>query len=291
MNKNDKKKLLEILKSLFGNEIRITPERSNNPLSADASRIGGRPALPDGFLWPFYSGESYDDDEPVSRPLAFLAQINLKDTSPLDKDGLLPESGMLSFFYELETEKWGYEPEDKGSARVFFFPDVSVLTVTDFPEELDDDYRLPEYELKFESKISVPYEDTDEFEECLCEELCEFDYDSDDLVSFLDDNELYAWENSKLLGNPFIIQNSMEEECETVTRGYGCGGSEDAKMISKEERADIEEKSADWILLFQMSGINDKLSFGDDGNIYFWIRKQDLANKDFSKVWLILQCY
>ncbi|MBR6916927.1 MAG: DUF1963 domain-containing protein [Clostridia bacterium] len=291
MNKNDKKKLLEILKSLFGNEIRITPERSKNPLSADASRIGGRPALPDGFVWPTYTGKAYDDDEPVERPLAFLAQINLKDTAPLDKDGLLPESGMLSFFYELETEKWGYEPDDKGSARVFYFPDVSALTVFDFPEELNDDYRLPEYELKFELKISVPYEDADEFEECLCEELCEFDYDSDDLESFLDDNELYSWGNSKLLGNPFIIQDSMEEECETVTRGYGCGEPGDSAGISKEEIDDIEEKSADWILLFQMSGIDDKLSFGDDGNIYFWIRKQDLADRDFSKVWLILQCY
>ncbi|MGN0700170.1 MAG: DUF1963 domain-containing protein [Oscillospiraceae bacterium] len=30
--------------------------------------------------------------------------------------------------------------------------------------------------------------------------------------------------------------------------------------------------------------------FGDCGHIYFWIRKADLAARNFDNVWLILQC-
>lgn len=30
--------------------------------------------------------------------------------------------------------------------------------------------------------------------------------------------------------------------------------------------------------------------FGDCGHIYFWIRKQDLKECNFDKIWLVLQC-
>lgn len=35
---------------------------------------------------------------------------------------------------------------------------------------------------------------------------------------------------------------------------------------------------------------NSVIMFGDCGHIYFWIRKQDLKERNFDKVWLILQC-
>ena len=33
-----------------------------------------------------------------------------------------------------------------------------------------------------------------------------------------------------------------------------------------------------------------ELMFGDVGNLYFYIRKQDLEKGNFDKVWLVLQC-
>jgi len=30
--------------------------------------------------------------------------------------------------------------------------------------------------------------------------------------------------------------------------------------------------------------------WGDDGNLYFWVREQDAKVGNFSDVWLILQC-
>ena len=44
-------------------------------------------------------------------------------------------------------------------------------------------------------------------------------------------------------------------------------------------------------LLAQFGTIDDRIMFGDCGCVYYYIRKQDLENCDFSRVWLMLQCY
>ena len=47
----------------------------------------------------------------------------------------------------------------------------------------------------------------------------------------------------------------------------------------------------DWRLLLQIdSDENCEMMWGDVGRIYFWIKTEDLKNRDFEKVWLILQC-
>ena len=80
------------------------------PLPIGASKFGGRPDLPDGFQWDTFTTDTYDDDEVKPRPLAFLAQVNLADVSAYDTEQLLPETGLLSFFYELGSQRWGVFP-------------------------------------------------------------------------------------------------------------------------------------------------------------------------------------
>ena len=85
----------------------------------------------------------------------------------------------------------------------------------------------------------------------------------------------------------------MEEECEIVTRGYRLGSPEDFAVIPDDILEQVKINSKDWILLFQMGTIETEdmdYMFGDCGHIYFWIRKQDLKNKNFDRIWLILQC-
>ena len=41
---------------------------------------------------------------------------------------------MLYFFYELETEEWGYELKNKGCAKVFYYEDTSNFELIDFPK-------------------------------------------------------------------------------------------------------------------------------------------------------------
>ncbi len=69
--------------------------------SIGQSKLGGRPDLPDQFAWPADKG----------RPLQnFLLQINFADTALFDETNPLPESGLLSFFYDLEHQPWCFRP-------------------------------------------------------------------------------------------------------------------------------------------------------------------------------------
>ena len=79
---------------------------------------------------------------------------------------------------------------------------------------------------------------------------------------------------------------------------YCCLGSRYAPLetyqkLSEDEKNDISRVGADWILLLQFASIQEddyELMFGDVGNLYFYIRKQDLAERNFDKIWLVLQC-
>ena len=279
-------KIKEKIRELARNEIRISYGKPKNPLSVTSSRIGGRPAVPADFVWPQYTGEGYDG-ETKCRHLSFMAQINLSDAAEYDTEELLPKTGILSFFYEYISSPWGFDPADKGCSRVYYFPDTENLVLAEFPDDMDEDAVIPEHEIKFEQHISVPDPmyisndiDYDEYWEC----SAEMGYEPD------------GWGDvTKILGYPDVIQNLMENECERVTRGYRCGSPEDYAKIPESEKADILEKAREWTLLFQMGTIESEeghyeFMFGDCGHIYFWIKKSDLMNRDFDKVWLILQC-
>ena len=276
-----KKFVSEILDSLKKNEITISTEFNNNSEIIDKSKIGGKPYLPKDFIWPYYQ----------ELPLSFLAQINLEEVNSLDKDKLLPSKGMLYFFYELETEEWGYHPESKGCAKVFYYEDISNFSLIDFPKDIKDYCKVPEFKVAFKSNISLPsYENFYLF-------LKEHDTFKEQDISFSDFiplyDELFIPDNNytKLLGYPEVIQNPMEEECEAVIRGFNMGGIE---SYPKKYQKEIRSASKDWILLFQMDTVETsdyELMFGDSGHIYFWIKKEDLANKNFENIWLILQCY
>ena len=286
-----KKIIAEMLTSLKKNEITISTEFNNNSEIIDKSKIGGKPYLPKDFIWPYYQ----------ELPLSFLAQINLEEVNSFDKDKLLPSTGMLYFFYELETEEWGYHPESKDCAKVFYFEDSSNFELIDFPKNMEDDYKIPEFKINFKSNISLPsYEDFDILneEEKILEKyrmsgnLKDFKNNLFDEYSNFYNEHIESLESyTKLLGYPDVIQNSMEEECEAVTRGFDMGGIE---SYPKQYQKEIRSASKDWILLFQMDTIESddyELMFGDSGHIYFWIKKEGLANKNFENIWLILQCY
>lgn len=279
-----KKKLMKLAKT----EIRISYSRPAAPLSACGSKLGGKPAVPDNFIWPEYEGKEYCDDEARLRPLSFMAQINLRDIAAYDTEALLPKTGVLSFFYDLVTMRWGFDPADKGSARVYYFPEEEKLSLRDIPDSLDEEAAVPELAVAFEPHISIPdfdsYPDgslkcdSDEYDDC--REECGYEYDE-------------LGDVTKLLGYPDVIQAPMEEECESVTRGYRCGGPEDYAKISDAEKRDIKKNAKEWTLLFQMGTIaadETEIMFGDCGHIYFWIKKSDLKACNFDNIRLILQC-
>lgn len=75
----------------WGGEMPAQEARPEEHLPIGASKLGGSPDLPPDTSWP-----SLDQ-----RPMAFIAQIALAELAPLDRDGLLPGAGLLSFFCAL----------------------------------------------------------------------------------------------------------------------------------------------------------------------------------------------
>ena len=94
------------------NSIRLKTSYKDEKLPIGASKLFGNPDVYEGFEWPSIEvdGEEYD--------LSFIAQINLGEASKYDKDGLLPEKGMLYFFYDLD--EMPHEPSDRNACKVIY---------------------------------------------------------------------------------------------------------------------------------------------------------------------------
>lgn len=268
---------------------------------APVGRFGGAPDVPGNFVWPCFETAVYGDDTVKPRPLAFLAQFGCAALAPLDADGLLPREGTLSFFYELGSQRWGFDPKDAGCARVFWFPDSSVLAPAEFPAELDADCRLPPLDLR--GRIETAYPDFEDFSlsrpdiahpSCWAQApggWSSFGEQFDKTVLTLRSGSPTG-PSHRLLGWPDIIQNNMTLECELVSRGHYLGGA--WETVSAEEKQEAARISPDgWRLLFQLDSFSQggfSLDFGDSGSVYFYIRREDLAARCFDRVWLIQQC-
>ena len=278
----------EKLESLGRNSIQLKIARKET-YKLGATRFGGKPDVPPDFVWPTYEGESYDHVV-KDRPLTFLAQFNCAELAQFDKEHLLPDHGLLSFFYETDTQCWGYYPEDKGCARVYWFEDLSALSAADFPADMEEDFKFPMVKIKLDAKTSYP--SWQDFSEMFPDEKDD-DAFNDALDELTGEDPENPDDRSQLLGWPDIIQNNMTLECELVSRGHYLGGSWES--VPQEERDALRVPSVqDWRLLFQLDTVEQgdfELMFGDCGHIYFYITKEDLAARRFDRTWLILQCY
>lgn len=298
-----KNKLKEQIEALCKNKIHMKICTSQKDVPIGQSKFGGKPHLPKGFQWYYYEGEGINK-KVKNRPLSFLAQINCREIHSFDKDKLLPDEGILYFFYELDTMSWGYDPKDVGSARVYYFSgSEKELTVTEFPEDLEEDYKMPELAIEFSSVISLPdYQEADDLLEmdCMEQEIMEaLDEDTElDIYDIYEDiTKEFGYQQPKdtltgLLGYAELIQNPIPVECELVSNGFYAGGG--WPKMSAKEKADLMEKAKEWVLLFQLDTVETDdfcLMFGDCGSIYYYIRKQDLKNHRFDRIWLVLQCY
>lgn len=228
------KKLEQAMSKAFDvmskNSIDVTYQPSHEGHEKDSSKIGGKPSLPKDFQWPYYEGKSYDGVV-ANRPLAFLAEIHLAETAEFDVEGLLPKSGVISFFYEIETEKWGFDPKDKGCGRAFYFENEETLNETEFPDDLHEDYRFPEFLMSFAQRVSLPsYGDfygtsqEKEISQQFPEETDACEWDEYDTLKEQYGCAADGWgECTRLLGYPDVIQNPMEWQCEAVSRGIYMG--------------------------------------------------------------------
>ena len=236
------------------------------PDSKSLSHFGGSPVVPGNFEWPQYKG----------KPLDFLLQIELGEIGNLNTGLELPSTGRLLFFYDTHDQKWGFDPADRGCSSVIWL-DGSGDDKRMLPREGSP---LPEVEIAFSAKNTLPDPLSDHVDTLnLTAEQKQL------LSSTASENDPpYA----QIGGFPALIQNdTMELESEATSAGIHVG--DNSAWMRSLDAAAVKQK---WQLLLQLPSMEAYGTlWGDNGNLYFWIRRDDLARRDFSKVWLILQCY
>ena len=125
------------------NGIKLKISKPKDKLPAGSSKLFGNPDVWNGFEWPYIeeNGEKYD--------LTFLCQINCTEVSALDKEGRLPKTGILYFFYDLDTMP---ETSDSRSARVLWYNgELSVLHEMLLTDEAGNSLAFSEQKIDFEA--------------------------------------------------------------------------------------------------------------------------------------------
>ena len=217
------------LKKTLRNSIRLKAEGKARTVIG-ATRFGGKPDLPNEFEWCRYERKNCEGGI-KNRPLSFIAQFNLEEISKYDTEKLLPQKGLLSFFYDADIIERGFDPNDSGCEKVFWFGDINRLKPAEFPSDLEEDFRYPPIGVLANSEDS--YQDYPDFllqKDKLTECWDDYDRAAKGLKINTPDN------SSKLLGWADIIRGNMTVGCELAYRGYSPGdGWNEATPRDKQE--------------------------------------------------------
>jgi uncharacterized protein YwqG len=240
-----------------------------------ASKIGGLPHLPASLEWPQWKGER----------LAFLAQVALAELPRPAPLAELPTEGMLYFFYDPGQSTWGFDPADRGSWRVLYAP-AAAGAPREAPADLPREAIHPEKRVRFRPIDSYPG-----WERLQVPAGLPLD-ESGPLI-----DAAYAAKSAaygelpqhQVGGYPSPQQgDEMELECQLASHGVYCGdpsGYDDPRVEG------LRAGASQWTLLLQLDSDEDvAMMWGDLGMLYFWIRSADLERRDFSGVWMVLQC-
>lgn len=246
------------LDALVNESIRVTSRPSDVPTGK--SRFGGWPDLPDSVQWPQWKGQ----------PLAFIAQFNLAETHPFDKQNLLPATGMLYFFYDAAGETYGERLEDRGGWAVLYDGGSALKPAhADLPEKA----RFHSCAVDFSNEATLPLR-PDVFGRGLT-------WTSEEHAAYETLTGSQTGIQNRLLGHADAIQDDMHIQAHLL----GNGQPSDSPLTDENQRA-----AREWILLFQAdSDVNAGMRWANNGRLYFWIERQALQAHQFNRVWVILQ--
>ena len=277
------------------------------------SKFGGLPDLPAGHHWPqrhAYPDVAQRGQYPRASerahawrlgaefPLNFLAQINFAEiwaAGALDDD--FPRSGLLSVFYDLTEKPWGDELADAVGLQLLYHdePDMVLqrLPLPDALAALPAHWHLTELACEPHACWTPLSIATVQWRE-VAQTMSREQQDSYADWRFADNGNGASadgadWCCHHLGGWPNPIQSEMQTQCALVDAGISCGNGDafrDAQTQAVRDTAD------QWVLLLQI-GTDDKglLQWGDDGQVYLWMRREDLRARRFERARLVLQCY
>ncbi|MGI4875690.1 MAG: YwqG family protein [Janthinobacterium lividum] len=236
-------------------------------VAVGASKLGGLPDLPPGTAWPTFDG----------LPLSFLGQLNLAELPDAEVRNLLPQQGMLSFFHSVTNDDYEKSPH----AVVLSPVPASELACRPQPADWPDGEEVFKTgALAMAVEQSLP-SDMGEYARAVFHDAPPSEWSSY--------CELAEPDNSRETTNKVFgyaarnLDDDLEVVAEIIYAGRDATGWQAyADQLSVPEKTAIADN---WLLLLQLD-YNDDLGmgFGDMDQFYFWIRKTDLANRDFTKV-------
>jgi hypothetical protein len=259
--------------------IRVYTERveDENSIPLGSSKIGGRPDLPRDMEW---ATATYSD-KTIS--LLFVAQFDLAELKPYDEENLLPESGILYFF---ATRPW----DDEKARLIYFDGDRSLLERKEFPEDIPPTRprewgdRFDACTVTFVPEVNI----AGSMEPNLPEGRTMGDfYNLEVITSYVEPQSSSGRFVNRLLGYNYGIPPDMQLDCQMISENLDPHSPDTYKTLTPEKRRELEQLKGNWQLLFQMdSDENAGMMWSDAGVICFYIRRQDLQIRDFSKVCL-----
>ncbi len=251
----------EILKKMLSNSI-VFEYAENKDIKPYSTKIGGNPYVPESFGNEY---PAYFDEKDNKRPFLYIAQINCNEIHKFDKCSLLPEKGMLYFFCDYESNI-GY---------VYYY-DGNLKDIKKLELPYSEDSKIPKKAINISNSLSLPdYEDFGI--------LNENGYLFDRLLYYRALNSIYnelkieeniTRRSGKMLGYADLIEESIIEEA--VIENIG-------KSLDDCTDKEITKYSKEWILLLQCNGIYENEIW------YFYIKKEDLKNKNFDNVYFTVQ--
>lgn len=249
-------KIQAILEGVKRNCICLTlPEDTpcEKPLPAGVTKYGGQPDLPTDYEWP---------RDNTGRPLSLLLQVDCTEIASYDKEHLFPATGHLYFFYELSAMEW----DNKNRVAQVLYNDIpsQELHPVAYPDDLPETCRIAEHPLHLSAHESIPRLD----------DLCQIETDCYQMDSHAYEK---AADRMNLLYFPGGTISSMSGYADTIQYSMLSDPEEDILLMQL-------------FSIYEYTGITPLL-FHDYGNLYFYITRRQLAERDFSQVRFELQSY
>lgn len=232
-------------------EIKASPA---NDIKATESSFGAIPFIPSGFNYPV------DKDGKQMTP---LAQLNFSEIPHLKN---YPEKGLLQFYIS-DNDCYGLDFNNQ------YNPDSFRIIYIENPEQLQE-----EKDIDFVKQL-LQSENTPVFKPHRLSFSKKTDYVGlNDYRSNLHGFSVNDWV-SQYSGN---INSKLEDLSYELfaTNGHRIGGY---AYFTQTDPREYMKMARDTVLLFQMDSDNE-IMWGDVGVGNFFIKPQDLAAKDFSKV-------
>lgn len=235
-----------------------------------SSKAGGDPDLPAGAEWPMRDGV----------PLTFIAQFQLREIASAYPITPVPQTGMLSLFYDTANQPWGRHRSDRSGWQVLKYADTARLTRVSAPVEFKAREPLASCLVTMADDWTLPGSWEDFLEERA--DVAAYDPEAELELAALE----YGGPRPlhKLFGSPDLLQGDVLFECELASEGIE--DRQDPRAL------DARSAGAMWKLLLQLD--SDKVlgtAWGDLGRLYVCARNNDLKIGDLSRAWCILQCH